>query len=165
MLKKSTLVLIWALLGFSQLAEARKTSPVYLGLKAGVMDAEGQTDAAGNAGLDLGYRFNRYFFGEVEYTDTVVDGETRNGKEWDVSTLSAFVVFRTPTPVKLKAKLGVTDVNVRHHDPENRLRDDDVSASGGVGIGFWVGGSLMELEYTRLRDNLDFISLGFNFFF
>jgi hypothetical protein len=134
-----------------------KGSPWYLGLKGGVVDAgEGVTDDAVNAGFDLGYRNNRYLATEIEYTDTLVEGETRGGADWEVSTLSAFAALRTATPVKVKGKLGVTHVEDS---------DDDLEFSWGVGLGFWAAGGLVELEYTELADELDYISLGVNYFY
>lgn len=144
------------LMGIQQAAHARGT-PWYAGFKGAVVDAgDGVTDDAINAGFDLGYRHNRYLSTEIEYTDTLVEGETRGGNDWEVSTLSAFAALRTATPVKLKGKLGVT--HIEDHE-------DDLELSWGVGLGFWAAGSLMEVEYTEMDEDLEFISLGFNFFY
>lgn len=152
----SVVLCVGLLMGAQGVAHARGT-PWYVGMKGAVVDAgEGVTDDAVNAGFNLGYRNNRYLSTEIEYTDTVVEGETRSGHDWEVSTLSAFAALRTATPVKLKGKLGVTHIE----DGE-----DDLEFSYGLGIGFWAAGGLVELEYTEMAEDLEFVSLGVNFFY
>ena len=135
-------------------------SPWYLGVKGGFMDGgKGVSDNAVNMGFDLGYKNNRYLSTEIEYTQTFIDGETRNGNDWDVTTLSAFAALRSNTSVKLKGKIGLTHIDYG--------RDDDIELSMGLGVGFWALGGLTEIEYTKIdNDNdLDFFSIGVNFFF
>jgi len=137
-----------------------KGTPWYLGIKGGFMDANtGIADSAINAGFDVGYRNNRYLSTEAEYTRTFLDGETRNGNNWDVNTLSVFAALRSNTSVKVKGKIGLTNID--------RGGNDDTELSIGIGIGFWALGGLTEIEYTQIDDNpeLDFFSFGVNFFF
>ena len=137
-----------------------KGSPWYFGIKGGFMDAgTGITDNAINAGLDLGYQNNRYLSTEVEYTRTFIDGETNNGNDWEVDTLSVFAALRSNTKVKIKGKIGISNIDTG--------RDDDTELSLGIGIGFWALGGMAEIEYTQLSDDdeLDFISFGVNYYF
>jgi len=141
-------------------AQARDT-PWYLGIKAGLMDAgPGVTDDAVNAGFDLGYRHNRYLSTEAELTTTVIDGETRSGRDWEVDTLSGFLALRSNTRVKLKGKVGISHVDSGG--------DDDLGLSYGIGIGFPAAGGLTEIEYTTIdynNEDLDFFSIGVVFFY
>jgi hypothetical protein len=124
------------------------------------MDAgTGVTDNAINAGFDVGYRHNRYLSTEAEYTRTFIEGETRNGNDWEVDTLSVFAALRSNTEVKFKGKIGLTNIDSGGND--------DTELSLGIGIGFWALGGLTEIEYTQIDDNdeLDFFSIGVNFFF
>ncbi len=141
-------------------AHARGT-PWYFGVKAGLMDGGvGITDDAVNAGFDIGYRHNRYLSTEVEYTRTVIDGETASGRDWEVNTLSGFVAFRSNTSIKLKGKIGITDVDTGGND--------DLELSYGFGVGFPAAGGMTEIEYTSIDNDygdLDFISIGVTYFF
>lgn len=143
----------------SYTVEAGKStsSPWYFGIKGGLMDIDGRGDSALNMGLDVGYRHNKYLSTEVELTETLIEGDTHSGNDWEVDTLSAFAAFRSNTEVKLKGKIGLTNIDYGN--------DDDLEISFGFGIGFWAAGGLMEIEYTEIDDDLHFISLGVNFFF
>lgn len=136
---------------------ANRSTPWYFGIKGGFMDANTGADNALNMGADIGYRNNKYLSTEIELTRTLIDGDTRSGNDWEVDTLSAFAAFRSNTEVKLKAKIGFTNIDYGN--------DDDLELSFGIGIGFWAGGGLMEIEYTEIDDDLEFISLGVNYFF
>lgn len=158
-MKKITTACLISLLAASPFAYG-KGSPWYMGVKGGFMDAgTGITDNAINVGLDLGYQNNRYLSTEVEYTRTFIEGETNSGNDWEVDTLSVFAALRSNTKVKLKGKIGLSNIDTG--------RDDDTELSLGIGIGFWALGGLTEIEYTQLSDDdeLDFISFGVNYYF
>ena len=158
-MKKITLISLALLVTVSTPALS-KGSPWYFAVKGGFMDAgRGVSDNAINGGFDIGYQNNRYLATEVEYTRTLIDGETSSGNDWEVDTLSAFASFRSNTKVKFKGKVGLS-----HIDTGN---DDDIEISLGIGIGFWALGGLTEIEYTELGDDndLDFLSIGVNYYF
>ena len=148
---------VFLLAAFNVEAANKDNSPLYLGIKGGFVDADGLADSALNLGLDVGYTLNRYLAAELELTQTIVDGETPSGRDWDVDTLSVFAAFRSNTEVKLKAKVGLTNFD------SGGRRDTELSF--GIGVGFWAAGGLMEIEYTELDDGLDFISIGVNYFY
>lgn len=158
-MKKLSLLLLIALSPISTYVEAAgsRSTPWYFGIKGGFMDANGQSDSAINMGADVGYRNNKYLSTEVELTKTVIDGDTPSGNDWEVDTLSVFAAFRSNTEVKLKAKIGLTNIDYGN--------DDDLELSFGFGAGFWAAGGLMEIEYTEIDDDLEFISLGVTYFF
>lgn len=158
-MKKTTLILlcITSMVGTGSASAAKNNSPWYFAIKGGLMDADGAADSAVNIGADVGYQNNRYLSTEVELTRTLIDGDTRSGNDWEVDTLSVFAAFRSRTEVKLKAKIGLTNIDYGN--------DDDLELSFGIGVGFWAAGGLMEIEYTEIDDGLDFFSLGVNYYF
>lgn len=160
-MKKTLLIsLLSVFVAFTAHAAKRSNSPWYLGFVAGFMDAgRGVTDDAINAGVDAGYQVNRYFAPELQLTRTIVDGETSGGNDWDVDTLSIFAAFRTDTKIKLKGKIGFSDIDIGSNS--------DTELSLGIGIGFWALGGLTEIEYTELSDDndLEFLSFGVKYFF
>lgn len=158
-MKRITTACLISLLAISSFAYG-KGSPWYMGIKGGFMDAgTGITDNAINAGLDIGYQHNRYLSTEAELTRTFIEGETNSGNDWEVDTLSVFAALRSNTKVKLKGKIGLSNIDTG--------RNDDTELSLGIGIGFWALGGLAEIEYTQLSDDedLDFFSFGVNYFF
>lgn len=148
---------LFLLTAFNVQAADKNNSPLYLGIKGGFVDADGMGDAALNLGLDVGYQVNRHLAAELELTQTLVDGDTPSGRDWDVDTLSVFAAFRSNTKVKFKAKVGLSNFDAGGRS--------DTELSFGIGVGFWAAGGLMEIEYTELDDGLEFISVGVNYFF
>lgn len=159
-MKKIILICLLTVLTTSTAYARGSNSPWYVGVIGGFMDAgNGIADDAINGGFDLGYKFNRYVAGEVELTSTFIDGETRNGNDWEVDTTSFFVAFRSNTEVKLKGKIGITNIDTGNND--------DTELSLGIGVAFWALGGLTEIEYTNISDDyeLDFLSFGVKYFF
>ena len=155
-MKKLLLTLFIGLSLFGQVSAKEKNSPFYVAAKIGLLGGgNGIVDDAINAAFDIGYRNNRYVSTEVEYTTTFVNGEAGNGNDWDVDALSVFAAFRTNTEVKLKAKIGLSSVS----------NNSGLEISTGLGVGFWAAGGLMEIEYTKLGDDLSFFSVGVNYFY
>lgn len=156
-MKKYFYVLVMMMLPLAAVAKGNN-SPLYFAIKGGFMDAGGGiADSPINVGVDVGYQWGRYMSTEIEYTSSIVDGETASGNDFDITTFSAFAAFRTATPVKFKFKAGLTDIDGGGVS--------DIEFSYGFGIGFWSAGGLMEVEYTVIDDGLDFISMGVNYFF
>lgn len=153
-MKKFVAILLFCLLPLSPLSA--KDSPFYMSLKLGLLDAGGAlTDSAINSAFDLGYRHNRYLSTEVEYCSTFVDGKTANGNDWQADSLSVFAALRTNTEVKLKGKIGLTNLD----------NDSGLNLSTGIGISYWAMGGLAEIEYTKIDDGISFFSFGINYFF
>lgn len=160
-MKKLFIPLLIALLSISLHAEARgkrHDTPWYLTVKGGLMDhdAAGGDDAV-NLGIGGGYRLGGYVSAEFDYTTTFIDGETPSGRDWEVDTLSAYAAMRSNTPVKLKGKMGITNIDTGGKD--------DWELSVGIGLGFWTSSGLLEVEFTQLGDDLDFFSVGMNIFY
>ena len=155
-MKKLLLALFIGLSLIGQVSAKEKNSPFYIAVKIGLLDAgNGIVDDAINAAFDIGYQNNRYLSTEVEYTTTFINGETGSGNDWNVDALSVFASFRTNTKIKLKAKIGLTSIS----------NNSGLEISTGLGVGFWAAGGLMEIEYTKLGDDLNFFSIGVNYFY
>lgn len=130
-------------------------SPLYMALKLGFVKHEaGISDAAINTAFDIGYTHNRHLSTEVEISQTIVEGDN-NGNDWSADSLSVFAALRTSGSVKLKAKIGLTELD----------NDNGFTLSSGLGISYWSLGGLTEIEFTRLDDNVSFISFGVNYFY
>lgn len=126
-----------------------------MGIKLGVVENSGGiSDAAVNTAFDISYVHNRHLATEVEISRTLIDGDN-NGNSWKADSFSVFAALRTSGSVKLKIKIGLTDLD----------GGDKLSLATGLGISYWSLGGLAEVEYTRLDDELYFISFGVNYFY
>lgn len=155
-MKKLLLALFIGLPLIGQVSAKEKNSPFYMAAKIGLLGGGNViVDDAVNAAFDIGYRNNRYISTEVEYTTTFINGEAGNGNDWNADALSVFASFRTSTKIKLKAKIGLSSIS----------NNSGLEIATGLGVGFWAGGGLMEIEYTKLSDDLNFFSIGVNYFY
>lgn len=131
-------------------------SPFFMALKAGLVDrGDNVTDSAINTAIDIGYTHNRHLATELEISQTMIEGETQNNNDWTADSWSIFAALRTSGSVKLKAKIGLSDIQ----------GGNDMSIATGLGISYWAMGGLTEIEFTRLDDNVTFLSFGVNFFY
>lgn len=166
-MKRTSLVLL-ALAGLAAHLPAHAQqpgNPIYFGAKLGFMDPD-DGDEATNAGVLVGYTLmedrNGAFAVEGEYTRTFDDGEIGNA-DWDIETLTAYLAYRTAGNIFLKAKAGYGwwDVNVDGGAPRG-FEDDDWDFAFGAGVGYRLSSKAgLEVEYTVIQDDIDFLSLGF----
>ena len=135
---------------------------LYVGVQAGSMNHDGSGfDGANNLGVTLGYEFLNVALGDIAieggYTNTVDKGNAPAG-DWEIETLAAYGVFRTAGRLYLKAKGGVVRSNIK----ESLQSNTSTELSAGIGGGFSVGIAQFELEYTRIEEDVDFVSLTLN---
>lgn len=142
-------------------------NPIYVGLRAGMMDASGPGlgDDAGNVAVLGGYEFHQdergTFFGEGEYSRSFSDGNVPGGGEFDVETLGAYAGFRSAGPWYWKAKAGFTFFDIGVTGTVTPAEEDETSLSFGIGGGGWLNNQTgVEVEYTFIDSDLDFISVG-----
>ena len=140
----------------------RAADGLYVGIQAGSMSHDGSGfDSANNLGVTLGYEFLNVALGDIAieggYTNTVDKGNAPAG-DWEIETLAAWGVFRTAGPLYLKAKGGVLRSNIN----DSLQSNTSTEFSAGIGGGFSVGIAQLELEYTRIEEDVDFISLTLN---
>lgn len=140
--------------------------PLYFGLKAGAMDADaGGFDNASNVGVVIGYKFHEdalgAFIAEGEYTRSFNDGNIAGGDDWDVETLGAYAGYRSAGPWFWKAKAGFTFFDIAVRGAVRGIEGDDTSFSVGVGAGGRLNERTgVEVEYTRIDSDLNFLSFG-----
>lgn len=150
---RKTLVLLSSL-GLGLIAGPAAAGDMYFGAKTGKMMVDGASDPT-NASLMLGYELG------VVAGDLGIEGEigtsideSSDGREID--TAAAYLAFRTAGPIYLIAKGGAAYI-----DPSDG--DSETNSSYGLGLGFSVGLLQLEAEYTRLHDDVDYLSLGVRF--
>lgn len=160
MAKKFVLLtsLLFSLVLFSSGAIA---SGLTFGAKTGPMqlDVSGVDDDPTNAGVAVGNEFGLVLGDlgvEAEFTTTMKDGSTNGNQDIDVDTMGIYATYRSPGFLYFKARTGFThwEANV------GNFSDDDTVTSMGLGLGFSLGIIQLELEYTEIDDDIDFISLG-----
>lgn len=136
----------------------------YFGFKGGPMMIDlGSADDPINAGFVFGSNRDAGLSFEGEVNVTIIDGEySVFGSDFDVSirTIAGYAAFRSEGDTYFKGKVGVLNEDVEI----GSISDDDTGGSYGLGVGWrQSNGSMIELEYTIIEDDVDFLSLGFNF--
>lgn len=168
---KFKFIIFAGIFAFLATASAQAQTPWYLGVKAGLMNADvSGFDDATNIGLLLGYNFfddNRGAFAiEGEFTTTIDKGDVRIGSatgDWEVDTWAIYAAFRTAGPAYVKAKAGYLDEDVSVGVAGTGVSGSDSGFSFGAGFGFRMGQKTsLEFEYTVIEEDIDFISLGLN---
>ena len=163
-----TLIAILCLgMGLSGTALA-EDSPWYVGVHAGQVSVDqSDFDSTNGIGFMLGYKVNNLVSIEGALTSTGEDGDwTVQGVQgsWDMYTAAFYAAFRSSGNLYFKGKLGYLYENV--NASISGLFSDSASDSGfsyGVGAGWKIGDGLgLELEYTIIEEDIDFISLGVN---
>lgn len=152
-------------------AAAAQENPLYFGLKAGQMDLDASGfDNSSNFGLMLGYDLYRDANGalavEAEYTHDISKGDVNVsgvGGNWKIETLAGYGAYRTAGPVYLKAKAGYLreDISVSGISG-NTVSGKDSGFSFGAGVGYHFNSKTgIELEYTVIEEDVNFLSIGY----
>ena len=141
-------------------------SGLTFGAKTGPMrlDGPGIKDDPTNAGVTVGTELG-LVLGDIgvegEFTTTMKDGKTTGtpSSNIDLDTMGIYATYRSPGFLYLKARTGFVrwDANVGNYS------EDDTVTSMGIGLGFSLGILQIELEYTEIDEDIDFISLGIVF--
>jgi len=96
---------------------------------------------------------------EGEFTTTVKDGKI-GGENLKIDTVGGYATYRSPGLFYLKGRAGYVAWDAAQTLGES---DKDSSGSYGLGLGISLKVVKFELEYTRIDDQIDFISLGILF--
>ena len=138
---------------------AKAQGHTFLGIKGGFMKPDGKnTDSAGNIGAVMGQPIARYFSWEAEFSLTAFEGEAFGSNNWDINTLAGYGVFRSEGNIGFKGKAGLLYWDSTYND--------DLDLSLGIGVGFKMGQSgMLDVEFTRINSNVDYISVGYLFNF
>jgi hypothetical protein len=137
---------------------AHAAGPLQFGGKLGIVKPSGNNNDSGlNISGMLGQNIQGNLYWEAELSLNIKDGDFGGNTNWSMNSLGGYAVYRTSGNVQLKTKLGVVywDDNF----------DDDTDLSAGIGLGFKVGSGLIDVEYTRINDYTDYITVGYIFHF
>ncbi len=136
---------------------------LYLGLQGGIVanDDAGFDDAT-VAGLALGYEFLGLGIADVAvegvYTTTVDEGDAPDNGKWDIDTIALFGTLRTAGPIYLIARAGALHQQL----DAGAASTDDTGLAAGLGVGASLALAQIELQYTRLEEDLDYLGLTVN---
>ncbi|NOZ53419.1 MAG: hypothetical protein GXP08_09825 [Gammaproteobacteria bacterium] len=131
---------------------AAMTGPMLLG------DLPGDPDDPTNGGIVLGYELGIVLADlavEADFTKTLDKGNN----ESEVDTAGLYLALRTPGPIYFKVRGGFVSWD---YSDENSSSDDS-GTSYGLGIGFSLALLQIELDYTTIDDDINFVSLGIRF--
>jgi len=139
-------------------AYAQSTGKLMYGGKAGFAKPSGSNNDAGfNIAGVLGSKIQENIYWEAELSLGIIDGEVGNNSDWNINSIAGYAVYRTDGDVHLKAKLGVA-----YWDDDY---DNDTSLTAGIGIGIRAGRGVIDVEYTQINPNVDYITVGYLFNF
>jgi len=143
------------------------TSPVFadmfFGVKTGLMMVDVSTDKNPiNLALNLGYQLDTRIAelslaGEVNRT--LREGETRRGEDLEFESEAIYLVYRTPRSLFVSLRGGIAWDKVVIDG--NSSRDDGLLL--GAGFGIVAGKTLIQIEYTSIAGDANFLSLSLEF--
>ena len=155
---RKLVVVTLLLLGFSTSAYAE----FLLGVKTGPMlvkfDDADVSDDPTNLGISVGYELGVFVGGlaiEAEFTRSLAAGSVLDN-DLEVSTQGVYASFTTAGPLYFKARVGLMDATL----DAGGLTEDENGETYGVGVGLSLGLFRIELEYTSIDDDVNFISIG-----
>jgi hypothetical protein len=115
------------------------------GVKAGVLNIDGDSAAATQAGIVYTADIWGMFGIEFDATTSIAKGEV-TPLEYGVTQFGAYGVFMTPGPIYVKAKAGFAYTDL---DFPGAATSSDPAY--GVGFGFEFFGVAMEVEYAQFK--------------
>ena len=166
-MKKIIQVLILGLtVGLSNAVFAASSS-AYMGVKGGLMlTSISDLSSATNIGGVIGYHISGSsgLAIEAEFTFTAIAGDASFSSEWDVTTAAVYLAYRSAGDMYFKTKVGFLNEDVTISNDFFGVSGTDSGASYGVGFGKKLGGSnSVEVELTIIEEDINFLSVGYNF--
>ncbi|GAB4514623.1 MAG: hypothetical protein Tsb0026_20040 [Sulfuricaulis sp.] len=139
----------------------------YAGVRAGQMnvDTSGFDDAIGVGGI-LGYKLSNTLGIEGGYTTTGEDADVKVGTtqaHWDIDVVAVHLAYRNEGNFYAKGKVGIL-----YQEVSANIANAGEPASGGeftygIGAGWRPFKDIaLELEYTVIESDVNFISFGIN---
>jgi len=123
-----------------------------------ILDIPGDPDNPTNGGIVLGYELGVVLADlavEANITKTLSEGDN----ESDIDTAGLYLAVRTPGPIYFKARGGFVSWDYS----DKSTSSDDSGASYGLGIGFSLALLQIELDYTMIDEDINFVSVGVRF--
>ncbi|MBZ2189964.1 porin family protein [Alcanivorax sp. JB21] len=143
----------------------------FFGLKAGTMRVDVTDNGLGidlddstNIGFYTGYVGQSGLGFELEYTQPTSKTDTGvPSVKYELRTLALYGTFRSDGNIYLKGKAGYLREDVKFSGPGGSASDKESGMSLGGGVGFMLGSSRLELEYTIIESDVNYLSIGFIF--
>jgi hypothetical protein len=133
----------------------RMTQCLSFGGTVGFFKPHGSDNESGmTIGGRLAKQFENSFSAEADLNLGVVDGELGTNHDYNINSLAAYGVWRSSGDIHFKGKLGVS-----YWDDD---LDNDFSLAAGAGVGFRMGGGVLDVEYTQINDYVDYITVGYS---
>jgi len=135
----------------------------FVGIKLGSMSVDkSQGSRPRNYALNLGYEFdtlglNMSIVGEINRT--MDKGETRQGDSLEFESNGIYLMFKTNRRVFTSLSVGY--VENKTITASETWRGYGLALGGGVGV--TIGRTRMQLQYTSLANDADFLSLGLDY--
>ncbi|MBI3545191.1 MAG: porin family protein [Gammaproteobacteria bacterium] len=172
-MKIKSLIFAVCLTVVSPAAVLAADNPLYVGLKGGVMMVDlSEYDQATSAGVVLGYKI----FGNAD-SSLAIEGEYTTSSsadinvlgfkgKWDIDTWAAYLAYRIGGDMYFKGKVGYLNEDINVDIVGANISGSDSGLSVGIGVGWKLGKkNALELEYTVIEQDVNFVSLGVNFSF
>ncbi|HUU72652.1 MAG TPA: outer membrane beta-barrel protein [Burkholderiales bacterium] len=135
-------------------AQAQSSQGLMFGGKAGFAKPHGSNNDSGfNIAGVLSKQIQPNVYWEAELSLGIIDGEVGRNDNWNINSIAGYGVYRTNGDVHLKAKLGVS-----YWDDDF---DDDFNLTAGIGLGIRAGRGLIDVEYTQINPDTDYITVGY----
>ena len=151
--------ILLALLGLVMASPASANGWIF-GANTGTMviDVSGvsnPTNVGFMAGYEIGIGIGDLAF-EAEMTNSVSSGSA-GSSDVDIDTRALYVALRTAGPVYFKGRMGTLqeEISISGFPSET-----DNGSSIGVGVGFSLGLVQLELDYTVIEQDVNYLSVG-----
>ena len=144
---------------------------LYLGVKGGEMNISDDIsfNNATSVGILLGANIQDSGLaleGELTTTTSAAEHKTISGSELDIYTLAFYGVYRSAGNFYIKGKAGLIYEYLNVSGFIIPLEGEDIGISLGAGGGFRISNNInLELEYTLIESDIDYVSLGITFGF
>lgn len=143
----------------------------FFGLKAGQMQVDASDDVLGidydnstNIGVYAGYVGESGLGFEAEFTWPTSDADTGvPDVTYELSTVALYGTWRSDGNIYFKGRAGLLRERLKLEGPGGTASDSDSGLSFGAGVGFHLGSSRLELEFTRIEKDVNYLSIGFIF--
>ena len=161
-------------LSYASTAFADDTKGIYVGLKAGTLNIDLAStgldaDNANTFSLIGGYAFGNGLSAELEFIPTTEADIMANGfkvGQLEIDTIGFYAAYRAAlnnSPVFFKVKGGILSEQVDIKGNKGSISETDSGLSFGLGMGYKLNNQVsLELEYTLIEQDVDFISGGLN---
>lgn len=153
-MRKFTVFFAMAIALISTQAVAQGTQGLMFGGKGGFTKPHGSNNEPGfGIGAVLGKPIEGNLSWEAELMLGVIDGEVGNNRDWSITSVAGYAVYRSTGGMHIKSKLGVS-----YWDDDF---DDDMNLSAGIGLGIRMGTGILDVEYTQINPRTDYITVGY----